>query len=207
MSKTKLNVGCGKNILGDWVNLDKFPGPGVDVVADLDSLIPASRKAADWYFTRQFDDCLPFEDDSIDEFLLSHILEHLKNPLIVMEEMHRIAKPGAKCLIRVPYGSSDDAWEDPTHLRPYFKGSFSPFSQSYYWRADYGYRGDWEVEQIELIIEKKFAENKTAEEVLELIEHKRNCVLEMIATLVCIKPIRPANRDLQKILKVSFTLI
>lgn len=37
-----------------------------------------------------------------------------------MEELHRIAKQDAIFTCRVPYGSSDDAYEDPTHVRQFF---------------------------------------------------------------------------------------
>ena len=65
------------------------------------------------------DEKLPLPDDSIDEFLLSHVIAHISTPLDLMQELHRIAKPGAVAKIRVPYGSSDDAFEDPTHVRQY----------------------------------------------------------------------------------------
>ena len=66
-----------------------------------------------------------------------------------MQELWRIAKPNAKMVIRVPHGASDDAWEDPTHVRAYFSNSFGYYSQPYYWRADYGYRGDWLHEKLQ----------------------------------------------------------
>ena len=87
---------------------------------------------------------LPLADDSVEEFLASHILEYIHYILPVMQELHRVAKPGAKLLARVPYGSSDIAFEDPTHCRQFFLNSFSYFGQPAYARADYGYTGDWE---------------------------------------------------------------
>jgi hypothetical protein len=48
-----------------------------------------------------------------------------------MEELHRIAKPNAKVVFKVPYGSSDRAFEDPTHVRQYFLHSFDYFCQPF----------------------------------------------------------------------------
>lgn len=178
----RLHLGCGRTILQGWVNVDQVNLPGVDVVADLG----ACRSTP-----------LPFPDDSVGEFLLSHVLEHIQDTLPLMQELHRIAKHDAFCTIRVPYGSSDDAWEDPTHVRPYFLQSFGYFSQPFYWRADYGYRGDWQPKELALIVDAKDADGRTADEVIDLVFHRRNIVREMVATLVAIKPIRECRKELQ----------
>ena len=60
--------------------------------------------------------------NSVNEFLLSHVVEHIHNILPMMQELYRIAQPESKYDHRVPYGSSDDAYEDPTHIRQYFIG-------------------------------------------------------------------------------------
>jgi SAM-dependent methyltransferase len=72
------------------------------------------------------------------------------NVCLLMQELHRIAKPNGKLVIRCPHGASDDAWEDPTHVRAFFARSFGYFSQPFYWLADYGYRGDWQPAKIVL---------------------------------------------------------
>ena len=178
----RLNVGCGRNILGDWLNLDITPLPGVDVVADLDNC----RNAP-----------LPFANDSVDEFLLSHVIEHIREPLPLMQELHRIAKPGARLLLRVPHGASDDAYEDPTHVHQYFHGSFGYFSQPYYWRASYGYDGDWLTGVVRLKVDpKRFAGLEPAE-IFEKINRERNVVLEMEVEMSAVKPPRPPERALQ----------
>lgn len=55
----RLNVDCGRNIMEGWINLDVLPLPGIDIVADLEdcALTP-----------------LPFDNDSVDELLLSHVI-------------------------------------------------------------------------------------------------------------------------------------
>lgn len=177
----KLNIGCGRSVMDGWVGVDCVSLPSVDVVADLEKCrsIP-----------------LPFEDGSVDEMLLSHTIEHISDTLGLMQELHRIAKPESSVIIRCPFGSSDDAWEDPTHRRAYFLGSFGYFSQPFYWRADYGYRGDWKPVEIVLVINKRF-QGASAEQISSALEKERNVAVEMIATLTAVKPIRHPLRALQ----------
>ena len=177
----KLNIGCGRNIREDWINLDAVLLPGVDVVADLEQCAATP---------------LPFTDGEIDEFLLSHVLEHIRSPLPLMQELWRIARPGALMTVRLPYGSSDDAYEDPTHVRQYFLNSFAYFAQPYYFRADYGYRGDWQPEKLMLHVAAAANEGLTAQQIIERVMTSRNVVIEMVAELRCVKPRRPADGDL-----------
>lgn len=188
----RLNVGCGRNVLPDWINLDCVARPGVDLVADLEqcATIP-----------------LPLAADSVDEFLLQHVLEHIRDPLPLMQELHRVARPEALAVVRTPYGSSDDAWEDPTHVRPYFVGSFGFFGQPHYWRADYGYRGDWQVQRIVLLIPRGRAQGMSAEAAMALVHRERNVVAEMYAELRAVKPIRPPQRELQQAPRLEIELI
>jgi SAM-dependent methyltransferase len=177
----RLNVGCGRHVLEGWLNLDRHAGPGVDVVADLESL----RERP-----------LPLAEGSVDEFLVSHVIEHVRDSLGLMEELWRVAKPGALAVIRVPYGSSDDAWEDPTHLRPYFVGSFGFLAQPWYWRADYGYRGDWQPERITLLVDRAHVVDFDAQRFFRRIQSERNLVREMVAELRAVKPARAPKREL-----------
>ncbi len=171
----RLNIGCGRKSLPGWVNVDVVPLEGVDVVADLERCAQVP---------------LPFPDDAADEFLLSHVIEHVRNVLPLMQELHRVAKPGARMTVRCPHGASDDAWEDPTHVRPMFPDSFHYFSQLAYWRADYGYRGDWELRRVALDIRADAHRGRSQAEVLDRIRNGRNAVQEMTGELVAVKPPR-----------------
>jgi hypothetical protein len=113
-----------------------------------------------------------------------------------MEELHRISKPDGLLMIKIPYGSTDDAFTDPTHVRQYFRGSFGYFSQPFYWRADYGYRGDWKPLRIELHLFDHF-KGMPYDEQLIAVDTYRNVVQEMVVYLQAIKPIRATNAELQ----------
>ncbi|HRI45320.1 MAG TPA: methyltransferase domain-containing protein [Fimbriimonadaceae bacterium] len=177
----KLHLGCGRDVRSGWINLDLEALPGVDVVADLDRC--ASQR-------------LPFEDDRFDEVLASHLLEHLREPLAFMQELHRVCREGAIATFHTPHGASDDAFEDPTHFRQYFPDSFGFFSQPAFWRADYGYHGDWQPEVVELRVEEERYKDASDEQVEWEVRHLRNTVVEMRTSLRCVKPIREPMRDL-----------
>ena len=64
----------------------------------------------------------PFEDNSFDLVEMHHVLEHLENPLKIIEEIWRISKPNAKVIIAVPHWSHFTAYGDFTH-KNYFSSA------------------------------------------------------------------------------------
>lgn len=118
MSKNEkiiLNLGCGKTRIPESIGVDKYPVEDyVDVIHDLD-ITP-----------------YPFEDNYADEIHLYHVLEHLHDPLMKMEEIHRILKPGGVLYMRVPHFSSMGAFTDITHVRPFAYASFDYFDKNSY---------------------------------------------------------------------------
>lgn len=185
----KLNVGCGKNILDDWINVDRTYSPKIDLVCDLENA--------------QID--LP--DESVKLFLLSHVLEHIRNSLGLMSELYRLAEPNAVMIIKVPHGFNDEAWEDQTHVRAYFPGSFRYFSQPLYWRADYDYNADWQPDLIQLVVDKNRFENMDIKDAYEIVNRERNVVKEMICGMIAIKPEREKNKDLIVNTRIVLTLM
>ncbi len=100
----KLNLGSGSKILEGYVNVDKFDYYNPDIVHDLE-IFP-----------------YPFEDNSVDEILLSHVLEHIgQTPEIFMKiikEFYRVCHDQSLIKIMVPHPRHDDFISDPTHVRP-----------------------------------------------------------------------------------------
>lgn len=185
----RLNVGSGRDLMDGWINIDHPLVSGVDVQFDLETCGSAR---------------LPFDDNTVSEIRLFHVIEHIHHVLPLMEELYRVAQPGCQCTVRVPHGSSDDAWTDPTHVRPYFPGSFDYFSQPFYWRADYGYRGDWQAQHIYLLIKNKKFGHLDGKQLLHAVAHDRNMVQEIVVKMEAIKPIRPQSKELRK--KAGITL-
>ncbi len=81
----KLNLGCGKVLLSDCVNVDYKNLEGVDEIVDLEE--------TPW----------KWEKDSVDSLYLLHFIEHVRNPLAVLLECHRVLKPGGTLFIKVPF--------------------------------------------------------------------------------------------------------
>lgn len=59
----------------------------------------------------------PFTDGSVSDVEMCAVLEHLKDTMATLGELHRIMQPGATCHIHVPYACSVWAFQDPTHVR------------------------------------------------------------------------------------------
>ena len=66
----KLNLGCGSDYRRGYINADRVRGR-VDVVLDL-NVLP-----------------YPFSDNTVDEILLRHVLEHVDDLRKVMDELWR----------------------------------------------------------------------------------------------------------------------
>jgi SAM-dependent methyltransferase len=96
-----LDVGCGRAKWPGAVGLDRSPDTDADVVADLD-VFP-----------------YPLADDAFDQVLCQDVIEHVAEPIRMMEELHRVGRPGARIHLRTPHFSSVLAYGDPTH-RHYF---------------------------------------------------------------------------------------
>lgn len=117
----KLNIGCGKEIKGGFVNLDSVKLSGVDVVHNLD-VYP-------W----------PFKKDEFNYVVSNHVLEHLDSIIKPIEEIWKITKNKAHILIEVPVFPSIGAMADPTHKQFYTYRTFDYFrpedSLNYYSKA------------------------------------------------------------------------
>jgi SAM-dependent methyltransferase len=110
----RLDIGCGKARKDGFVGVDLHPGSDADVLCDIGK-------------------GLPFRDGVFSEVHLSHVFEHVEDPVHLMEEIRRVSLPGALVTVRGPHFSSPHlAWGDPTHRRALSMGSFLFFEGGWY---------------------------------------------------------------------------
>lgn len=189
----KLNVGCGRAprpASEGWVNIDHPSSPFVQDRPEGVEVIGYDLETARY-------EQLPLRPDSFDVIECTHVLEHVRDLLPLLQELWRVAKPGGKLVLAAPHGASDDAWEDPTHVRAFFPGSWAYFGQPVYWKADYGYRGDWKPDFCILYVDamRYPKANLQAEMIQSDLRFTRNVVFEMRAQFTAIKPARQWDEE------------
>ncbi len=106
LEATRLNLGCGADILDGYVNVDLVRLDGVDVVHDMN--------VQPW----------PFEENSFDEIVANHVLEHLDDVIGALREIWRVSKPGGIIKIRTPYFASFLTFKDLTHKHVFTYDAF-----------------------------------------------------------------------------------
>ena len=111
----KLHLGCGLDHKKGYVNCDISKEVNPDKVVDLEKK-------------------LPFKDNSVNEIIANHVLEHIHNFIPLMHEIHRVCKKNAIIKIRTPFYSSWGQFNDPTHIR-----FFSPLTFNYFKKGNYSH--------------------------------------------------------------------
>jgi len=67
---------------------------------------------------------IPLPDNSVGVLNASHVLEHLRDPIKSMREIHRVLAHGGWAMIEVPSTDGRGAWQDPTHVSFWNEHSF-----------------------------------------------------------------------------------
>ena len=97
---------CHTNKRDGYIGVDSNNHPDVDVGWDLND--------TPW----------PFEDNSVGVFRMQDALEHIKDPIKTMKELHRCLAPLGWALIEVPSTDGRGAYQDPTHVSFWNSNSF-----------------------------------------------------------------------------------
>lgn len=94
-----IDLGCGENLqYPENIGIDKRATDACMIVADLA-------------------DGLPLGDRSVDRIFAVHVLEHLADYLPLLDECHRVLRPGGLLHVLSPWWRHVNAVADPTHVR------------------------------------------------------------------------------------------
>lgn len=108
-----LNLGSGRKPLPGAVNVDVTPRTRPDLLHDLD-VMP-------W----------PLPEGHFTEVHAYDAIEHLRDVVRTMEEIHRVCAPGARVFITVPHFSSANSFTDPTHQHSFGARSMLYFTDEH----------------------------------------------------------------------------
>lgn len=110
----KINIGSGGQQIDGFLNCDYDPLTNPDFCFNLEN------------------DRFPFEDNSVEVVVASHVLEHLGEGYFhCLKELYRICKHGAMIHVAVPFHRNDFFFNDPTHRRPITVDGLRLFSRKY----------------------------------------------------------------------------
>ena len=106
-----LDVGCGRNKFRGATGIDFADAAAADVRHDLNRFP------------------YPLADAAFDVILMRNVIEHLRDVVALMEEVHRVGRDGADVVVTTPHFSSLYSYQDPTHLRHLAYDSLEYFTE------------------------------------------------------------------------------
>ncbi|MCK9568368.1 methyltransferase domain-containing protein [Candidatus Pacearchaeota archaeon] len=114
----KLNLGCGNDYREGYINCDISPEVNPDKIVDLEKK-------------------LPFQDNSVDEIIIEHVMEHFHEPLKLLKEFYRVCKNEAIIKIKVPYFSHESAFSMLDHYHQFTLTSFDALDKKHtcHWQS------------------------------------------------------------------------
>jgi SAM-dependent methyltransferase len=116
----RIELGCGPHHNPAYFGIDAVNLPGVDMVWDLEN-VP-----------------LPLPDECCIEITSSHLMEHIKNFIPLVNECHRLLKPGGIFTARFPQVCDingrwhQEGFQDPTHVRFFVPNSWMYFVSNHH---------------------------------------------------------------------------
>lgn len=121
----KINIGCGKNILPGYTNIDAF--------VEQDGVLSGTATN------------IPVPDNSVDEALAEHVFEHLSfiEEKTAWEEVQRVLKKGGHFIIEVP----DFEWVCETFLAAQddFKSHYEVGAIDHYFGNGFDLNQRWSI--------------------------------------------------------------
>src|SRR5262249_15372253 len=108
----RIDLGCGVAKRPGYTGIDNRLLPGVDIVRDIERHV------------------LTFSDNTVTPVYASHFLEHVRDLVAMMNELHRICCPGGDVELIVPTLLGPWAIADPTRVRLFNARTFEYFTRA-----------------------------------------------------------------------------
>ncbi len=117
-----LDVGCGNGLFLSWM---KELGWEVVGVEPDEKAVKVAREEYGLEVYQGTLESIKFPDNSFDVITMSHVIEHVPDPLTLLYECKRILKPGGKLIVITPnikslgcsiFGKDWLHWDPPRHL-------------------------------------------------------------------------------------------
>ena len=140
-----LDLGCGSNPRNPFQATKSF---GVDIRGDLEKNISQADLSIE---------PIPFGDNTFDFCTAFDFIEHIPRSIYpqgkprlafveLMNEIHRVLKPGGMLLHFTPAFPSKEAFQDPTHVNIITKDTMPDyFCEPKSWAKIYGFNGSFEL--------------------------------------------------------------
>ncbi len=141
LSTRSLHICCGRDKYAGAIGIDKNPQALADVRHDLDKFP------------------YPFAENEFETIICINAIEHLKDVVGTMKELHRISKPGGRIFISTAHFSAAGAYIDPTHLHYLSARSFDYSIEGTNLRKEYGFYSECRFKLIDrrLSLNRSFA--------------------------------------------------
>lgn len=170
----RLDLACGNNKRKGFIGVDLNPKSQADLIVDLES--------DEW----------PWDNNSINEIICSHFVEHLPDLRRFMEHIWKILVPGGVIQIIAPYWTHLGAHQDFSHVRCINEVTFQYFCRPSLRAMNiehYEVKCDFDVALTRFYFEPEWTDR--AEEAKEWArKHYNNVVREIEVHLKAIKPMR-----------------
>jgi O-antigen biosynthesis protein len=108
-----LDLGSAHGRPAGYLGVDRLPGDGVDIVAEL----PGP---------------LPFGESSVGVIRAVDFMEHVADKIALINELYRLLAPGGILLSQTPSTDGRGAFQDPTHVSFYNENSFWYYTEANY---------------------------------------------------------------------------
>lgn len=115
--RVTVDLGCGIAKIPGSIGLDLSRTESVDIQCDLFGQIPIKSKSVDLVWARQFLEHIPHKIHT----------QSRDGLFVVLDEVHRVLRPGGLLRVEVPHAYAFGAYSDPTHTRFFLPQTFNYF--------------------------------------------------------------------------------